>query len=208
MYQLCMLPILTFIFSITYGSIAAHAALPKLQVVTSLSCPHCNEHADDIQQTIDTAIHDGMIDADVEWIDYPTDLATLVATKLTWSKGPHERKKLYRHFLKHQNIWHNKDWRTHLPKIAHDVGLSQETIDECCNTKDDSPTKDIENTIIDRLNNVLNRHGLQFVPAFILNETMLLKGLTQKDLYEAAQTIHDQTKQHDPSHTAPRIIEK
>lgn len=181
--------LLSFLILICIACPLYASTLPKLEVVTSLSCPHCAEHIEDLEKTIQEAQNDGIISPDVTWVDYPTDLATLVATKLSWIKGESERLKLYRVFLLSQKDWHTKEWRTELKKIALNHGITSDQVDACMNVKDDSPTEKLEDFILDRLKKIINRHGLSFVPAFILNDTVLVTETTKKELYKAAKAL-------------------
>ena len=133
-------------------------------VLTSLSCPHCLKIADETKAMIDTLTAKGRITA--EWGDFPNDLATLIATKLTYAFGPEKRYELYRYFLKHQNEWHTIGWRETLEGMARDLGIPQKEIDDAF--KEGSP---IEEEIIERLNKLLkNPHfKIDYVPVLIVH---------------------------------------
>lgn len=139
-------------------------------ILTSLSCPHCSKTADETKSMIDKLVQQGRITA--EWVDFPNDLATLIATKLTYAFGEQRRYEMYRHFLHLQQEWHTKEWREKLTSIAMSLGIPQEKIDDAFS--EHSPE---EEQIIERLNLILkNPHfKIDYVPVLIVSDRYLLE---------------------------------
>ncbi len=197
---------------LSFGSVFATVDRPppQIQVVTSLSCNHCKDLADKIKNILEKLIGEGLITAhDVDYVDYPGDLATLTATKLSWAKGTHQRYELYRAFLERQDEWHQKDWRDQLKKIAFELGLDEKTIRRCF--EDD--TED-ERAIVSRMQSIFKKYNLEYVPVFIVKG----KGIVEVDeqlLRKALESIkHNDPKEAHPlqktskAKIPPRIIEK
>lgn len=133
---------------------------------------------------MDKLVKEGRIT--VEWVDFPNDLATLVATKLTHALGPHKRYELYRHFLKHQDEWHTDKWKEKLTKIAMSLGIPKNKIEDAFN--EHSPE---EEDIIERLNPILNNSHFKigYVPVLIVNDRYLLEDMKGDALKKKLEEI-------------------
>ncbi len=157
-------------------------ALPiPVQIVTALSCPHCRDKADELKGLIEK--YSGLGEITGEYVDYPTDLATLIATKLSWSRGAGKRYELYRKFLARQDEWHNKDWREKLKKVAQELDLTEDEIQKAFENDTEN-----EKEIVARMQKIVRQHNLQFVPALIINHTHVVD-IDEKSLRETLQKI-------------------
>ncbi|MBX9977704.1 MAG: DsbA family protein [Alphaproteobacteria bacterium] len=200
----------SFLICICLSITSAMAALltpVSVQIVTSLSCPHCAENHDTTKALIDEYTNDGKIIP--TWVDYPTDLATLTATKLSWSHGDEKRYELYKQFLVRQNEWHNADWRAHLKKIATELGMNEQSIQQCFEDNTEN-----EKTIVATLQKVVEKHDLQFVPVLIVDDRLVVD-LDKKSLDKALKEVeknrdgrNNQEKNTQRTPLPPRIIEK
>lgn len=202
-----MVPFFVFICFFITNAMASPIVPVAVQIVTSLSCPHCADNSEKTKALIDDYTNSGKISP--TWVDYPTDIATLTATKLSWSRGPEKRYELYRQLLVRQTEWHNPDWRTHLKKIAAELHINEDLINQCFeeNTAD-------EKVIVETLQNVVQKHNLQFVPVLIVDDRLVVD-LDKKSLDQALQEVEankdrrrDQAKNIQQAPLPPRIIEK
>lgn len=154
--------IAVFTFLTKAGILAEESKDPvTVLFVSSLSCPHCAQRSDEIKSLLEAYEKDGKIKA--IWVDYPNDLATLVATKISRSFGSERHYEICKALQKRQKEWHNENWRTQLLNITKELELDQKIVNECF----ESDT-DIEREIVDAMNNIIKKYHLQFVPAFIV----------------------------------------
>lgn len=161
-----------------------HAPIHVL-ILTSLSCPHCAKTADETKKMIEKFVKEGRITA--EWGDFPNDLATLVATKLTYAFGPSRRYELYRVFLSKQDEWHSVGWKDKIRAIATSLNIPKDIIEDAF-----LEASTVEEGIIERLNKLLkNKHfKIDYVPVLIVDDKYLLdveEGALEKKLKEIEQ---------------------
>ena len=154
----------------------AHGAAPdpsplfkvkNITIITSLACSACKRFFESKFQDIEKFCTDKGIRITFE--PFPVDLATLLATSIAYSMGD-KSEETYRELVERQDEWHGKNWRKKLVEICtEDLGIAPDIITEVMDRK--SP---LEDKILMNLKSFLRRHKIEYVPAILINDTLVV----------------------------------
>ena len=167
-------------------TIGSNDALVKIQVLSSLTCPHCadfhiNVLPDIKKEYVDTGI------VQVIFIDFPLDQAAFNASKLLHCVGEKKQISFLDIIYENQSKWISGSTidaiNMNLKKIVKDLGISDDDFDKCL----------IDEAISDKILNdrieANQKYSISSTPTIIINEKKLEGSANFKNIKKKIEKI-------------------
>ena len=167
-------------------TIGPYDAAVKVQVFSSLTCPHCaNFHINVIPKIKKEYVNSGKVQ--LIFIDFPLDQAAFNASKLLHCLDQKKQMDFLDIIYQTQNKWTNgsnlNDINENLKKIVENLGISSSQFDNCL------VDEGISNKILSERIDANHKYVIESTPTIVINEKKLEGSATFKNIKKKIEKL-------------------